>query len=522
MWLVAELFEALPEAGDLPQPKLVVFLDEAHLLFADATEAFLDALARTVRLIRSKGVGVFFVTQQPTDLSDGGARAARPAHPARAARVHAGDAKKLRATVSTYPRPTSTTSRRCSRRSGSARRRSRCCRRRACRRRSCTRACSRPPRAWTRPTDVEGAAKASPLWAKYGEPGRRAERPRDPRRPARRAGGADGASPTSARRWSTSRPAQPRRARRRPGDGRRRDRRLPALARGQGAAAQGRARHLRDAAQAHLVDRDRHRHRDRACPCSTAARAAAGTRPSRARRSSASPLALTPRPETVNRRSPTTTARLDRRRPARAASGWLMRPSSAIPLARSTRKPAAPVKSSLSIGSTRELRRRPPQERVVVPLDGRARAALAELRLLQPRRLREVGDVEQRELQALDAAVLVRLLADAEQQVVADRVQVGGVAGDLQLARDARLRRVGEVERVERVGLAERDDVADVADEADGVDPLAAAEPADLAALDEVPVLARERRDLALAPRRPSRPWSRRAGRPCPRTARTG
>src|SRR3712207_8558916 len=50
--------------------KLVVFLDEAHLLFDDATDAFLDALERTVRLIRSKGVGVFFVTQQPTDLSE--------------------------------------------------------------------------------------------------------------------------------------------------------------------------------------------------------------------------------------------------------------------------------------------------------------------------------------------------------------------------------------------------------------------------------------------------------------------
>ena len=56
MWLVAELFESLPEEGDLPKPKLVVFLDEAHLLFDDATEAFLDSLARTVRLIRSKGV----------------------------------------------------------------------------------------------------------------------------------------------------------------------------------------------------------------------------------------------------------------------------------------------------------------------------------------------------------------------------------------------------------------------------------------------------------------------------------
>src|SRR3954468_21651947 len=62
MWLVAELFETLPEAGDLPKPKLVFFLDEAHLLFADATNGFLESVARTVRLIRSKGVGAFFVT----------------------------------------------------------------------------------------------------------------------------------------------------------------------------------------------------------------------------------------------------------------------------------------------------------------------------------------------------------------------------------------------------------------------------------------------------------------------------
>ena len=104
MWLVAELFEALPEAGDLPQPKLVVFLDEAHLLFADATDAFLDALARTVRLIRSKGVGVFFVTQQPTDLSDEvlAQLGLRIQHALRA--FTPADAKKLRATVSTYPR----------------------------------------------------------------------------------------------------------------------------------------------------------------------------------------------------------------------------------------------------------------------------------------------------------------------------------------------------------------------------------------------------------------------------------
>jgi DNA helicase HerA-like ATPase len=103
MWLVAELFEALPEAGDLPKPKLVVFLDEAHLLFDDATEAFLDALARTVRLIRSKGVGVFFVTQQPTDVSDEvlSQLGLRIQHALRA--FTPADAKKLRATVSTYP-----------------------------------------------------------------------------------------------------------------------------------------------------------------------------------------------------------------------------------------------------------------------------------------------------------------------------------------------------------------------------------------------------------------------------------
>jgi hypothetical protein len=104
MWLVAELFEALPEAGDLPKPKLVVFLDEAHLLFADATRAFLDSLARTVRLIRSKGVGVFFVTQQPTDVADEllAQLGLRVQHALRAFTPN--DAKALRATVSTYPR----------------------------------------------------------------------------------------------------------------------------------------------------------------------------------------------------------------------------------------------------------------------------------------------------------------------------------------------------------------------------------------------------------------------------------
>ena len=70
MWLLAELFENLPEVGDLDKPKLVFFLDEAHLLFDDAPDGFVDQLAQTVRLIRSKGVGVFFVTQLPDDLPD--------------------------------------------------------------------------------------------------------------------------------------------------------------------------------------------------------------------------------------------------------------------------------------------------------------------------------------------------------------------------------------------------------------------------------------------------------------------
>ena len=70
MWLLADLFHDLPEVGDVDKPKLVFFFDEAHLLFDDASKAFLDAIAQTVRLIRSKGVGVFFVTQAPTDVPD--------------------------------------------------------------------------------------------------------------------------------------------------------------------------------------------------------------------------------------------------------------------------------------------------------------------------------------------------------------------------------------------------------------------------------------------------------------------
>jgi uncharacterized protein len=70
LWLLSELYERLPEVGDLDKPKLVFFFDEAHLLFADAPEALLQRIEQVVRLIRSKGVGVFFVTQNPLDIPD--------------------------------------------------------------------------------------------------------------------------------------------------------------------------------------------------------------------------------------------------------------------------------------------------------------------------------------------------------------------------------------------------------------------------------------------------------------------
>ena len=70
LWLLAELFENLPEAGDLAKPKMVFFFDEAHLLFNDAPAALLDKIEQVVRLIRSKGVGVYFVTQNPADVPD--------------------------------------------------------------------------------------------------------------------------------------------------------------------------------------------------------------------------------------------------------------------------------------------------------------------------------------------------------------------------------------------------------------------------------------------------------------------
>jgi uncharacterized protein len=103
MWLLAELFHELPEAGDLPQPKLVFFFDEAHLLFEGASKEFLDQVAQTVRLIRSKGVGVFFVTQLPDDVPDDvlAQLGNRIQHALRAYTPR--DAKALKAAVTTYP-----------------------------------------------------------------------------------------------------------------------------------------------------------------------------------------------------------------------------------------------------------------------------------------------------------------------------------------------------------------------------------------------------------------------------------
>ena len=104
MYLLANLFVTLPEVGDAPRPKLVFFFDEAHLLFADATKEFERQVVQTVRLIRSKGVGVVFVTQTPKDIpSDVLAQlGSRIQHGLRASTPD--DFKKLKATVQTFPK----------------------------------------------------------------------------------------------------------------------------------------------------------------------------------------------------------------------------------------------------------------------------------------------------------------------------------------------------------------------------------------------------------------------------------
>ncbi|OBI30147.1 ATPase [Mycobacterium sp. E1386] len=104
MWLLTDLFAVLPEVGDVDKPKLVFFFDEAHLLFADASKAFLDQVEQTVKLIRSKGVGVFFCTQLPTDVPNDvlSQLGARIQHALRA--FTPDDQKALSKTVRTYPK----------------------------------------------------------------------------------------------------------------------------------------------------------------------------------------------------------------------------------------------------------------------------------------------------------------------------------------------------------------------------------------------------------------------------------
>src|SRR3954447_4685134 len=104
MWVLADLFTTLPEVGDVDKPKLVFFFDEAHLLFTDASKAFLEQVEQTVKLIRSKGVGVFFCTQLPTDVPNDvlSQLGARIQHALRA--FTPDDQKALAKTVRTYPK----------------------------------------------------------------------------------------------------------------------------------------------------------------------------------------------------------------------------------------------------------------------------------------------------------------------------------------------------------------------------------------------------------------------------------
>ncbi len=104
MWVLADLFSYLPEVGDVDKPKLVFFFDEAHLLFKDASKAFMDQVEQTVKLIRSKGVGVFFCTQLPTDIPNDvlSQLGARIQHALRA--FTPDDQQALAKTVRTYPK----------------------------------------------------------------------------------------------------------------------------------------------------------------------------------------------------------------------------------------------------------------------------------------------------------------------------------------------------------------------------------------------------------------------------------
>ena len=196
MWLLADLFQELPEVGDLDKPKLVFFFDEAHLLFKDASKAFLESITQTVRLIRSKGVGVFFVTQTPKDVpADVLAQLGnRVQHALRA--FTPDDAKALKATVSTFPKSAL-------RPGGGAHPAGH---RRGGRHGAVTRRAPRRPVAWTR--------LRAPAVADGGRSSRRVMAARSPASPLRRevrAGGRPGVGVREARRPArpTARPGRP-------------------------------------------------------------------------------------------------------------------------------------------------------------------------------------------------------------------------------------------------------------------------------------------------------------------------
>ena len=170
MWLLAELFEELPEAGDLDEAEAVLLLRRgAPALRRAPPRRSSTRSTQTVRLIRSKGVGVYFITQTPKDIDEDvlAQLGNRVQHALRA--FTPDDAKALTATAKTFPKsdfydleqllhPAR------DRRGGGDDPRPRT----ACRRRSCTRGCGRRSRGWARPTTSTRAAKASPLYAKYG------------------------------------------------------------------------------------------------------------------------------------------------------------------------------------------------------------------------------------------------------------------------------------------------------------------------------------------------------------------
>jgi DNA helicase HerA-like ATPase len=205
MWLLAELFQQLPEVGDLDKPKLVFFFDEAHLLFDDATKAFLDEVTRTVRMIRSKGVGVFFVTQSPTDLPGEvlGQLGARVQHALRAFTPE--DADALKKTVRTYPKSDFYDLEQLLTGLGTGEAAVTILSERGVPTPVVHTRLVAPRSSMTEWNGVDGAAKASPLWAKYGT---RLERESAAEALAKRAEQAPAPGPTAAEPERKSKPAR--------------------------------------------------------------------------------------------------------------------------------------------------------------------------------------------------------------------------------------------------------------------------------------------------------------------------